>query len=299
MTGASSFSGAYIAKEFLNQGHEVISISISNYENFPIKRMRIQELQKLRKKLFTIQIDEFKNISREVYDILVLHGSSMENRKSVNFDVTAAVDRTVAITKIISRSQIGTVIHTGTFSEPHESIYDNPESLDSYSTSKSIIYDEHKKIFDGFPVHKYVLPNPFGKMQNENIFTSAMTTWKKGDIFLLQKPWLVRDFVPADLIARDYVKFAKNLHHLPHSYAIKRAPSLYVCTLRGMVEKLAYTARRLSGLTCEITLQDNMMTSDLSEPRIRINRDVVELVSWNEEVWWEDYVTSMLEGSSC
>ena len=296
VTGASSFSGSYFVREILNQGHEVFALNINRNQSNELRRSRLLELAEASPKFNALNLDELNALKGEIFDFLLLHGSYMEGRRGDSFDIEKAIEETTNVSKLIqNKTNFNYIIHTGTFSEPNESIFDNPKSFNAYSTSKSLIYEAHKSIFRNLPVHKYVMPNPFGNKQNNNIFSAAYTEWKLGNHFFLKNPWVVRDFVPVDLLAKDYYEFITIIHDTTKDSLKTRHPSLYVESLASMLERFAFELKLQSNLECEI-VKNQIVSSNSGEPRIRINFDFIDYkkFNWNQQAWWHRFIQSIL-----
>lgn len=301
MTGVSSFTGYYIAKALVDEGCEVVGITVGSMPDTQVKVRRIRELVNLKGNLKLVPLSELDKEPKKLFDVLILHGSYMVNRRRNDFDIQQAVKLTTETTKtLVDHGSYSLVVHTGTFSEPNESLGDDLRSFDPYSTSKSLIYEAHRDLFDGSPLHKYVMPNPIGLLQNSNIFTSAFNEWKTGKVFHLNNPWLVRDFVPVELLASDYLGFIKRVMNSKTNQSVKRYPSLYVGTLGMMLAKVANIAKKSHDLACLIEASKNQNKSE-QQPRIRINTDMVDssINNWNEELWWNEYVKGMINEAVC
>lgn len=298
MTGISSFSGYYFAKSFLERDHEVIGILSGGYSSNSLKERRIKNLVSLKKSLSFLNLRDIKSLRDNNFEVLILHGSHMKDRKSPEFNSYNAVQKTLEVSRTIKENGVfANIIHTGTFSEPYESLYDDPVSFNTYSTSKSEIYVAHKELFSDNLIHKYVMPNPIGKLQNYNLISAAFEKWQNDEAFQINQPWLIRDFVPVDLLAEDYVLFTEDIVKNRTRVPKKRYPSLYITTIEGIIKRVASVAQSISNLNCEVIYGNRSDT--VFEPRIRINRDILyaNIVEWNETKWWNEYASSMLRDS--
>ena len=111
-----------------------------------------------------------------------------------------------------------------------------------------------------------------------------MKTWFADAIPAVNTPTYVRDNIHVSLLAKAYAHFATVL-----AVGVSRInPSGYVESQGSFTHRLAGEMRERLGLKCEFVLKSQ---TDFSEPRVRINTDVVDAaaLSWSEEAAWDEF----------
>ncbi len=296
MTGATSFSGYWFVRQLILDGHELTIVrsrdnNFESTENPWLKKLKEESLS-FREISFAQEMTTKLN-----FDALLLHGSFMENRRSPNFNVNLAVQKTLGVTKWIKEnSKTNHVIHTGTFSEEDEGVGESPlNNFNPYSKSKTLIYKEHQEIFRGVPFLKFTMPNPFGRFQQNNLFSFLEKAWTKNDIPLISQPNYIRDYVPVDLLAISYSNiigsFIAGKHPLEYF-----SPSYFVMSNRDMSKLYASEISSRIGQNLEIQFGEQ---NDYAESRVRINKDSLHqlIENWSLEEFWDSVATDYIGGN--
>jgi len=293
MTGATSFSGYWFARQLILHGHE-LTIVRSRSVNFGGKgNLWLDKLEAESLSFREISLaQEF--VTKLNIDALLLHGSFMEDRRSPDFNVNLAVQKTLEVSKWIKTNfNADYVIHTGTFSEEGEGVGEKPlNNFNPYSESKSLIYKEHQKIFHGIPFLKFTMPNPFGRFQQNNLFSFLEKIWITNEIPLISQPDYIRDYVPVDLLAISYSKlvdsFIEGRHPLNYF-----APSYFVMSNRDMSKLYASEISSRIGRDLEIQFGVQKV---YTESRVRVNKDSLHQLidNWSLEKFWDSVATDFL-----
>ncbi len=296
MTGATSFSGYWFARQLILDGHELTIIrsrsdNTGHEENLWLSKLDNESLSF--RELSFLQ----ESTPRLLFDAILLHGSFMEDRRSPNFNVDLAVKKTLGVTKWIKEHfKAECVIHTGTFSEEDEGVGESPlNNFNPYSESKSLIYKEHLKMFHGVPFLKFIMPNPFGRFQQNNIFSFLEKTWAKNEIPLILQPNYIRDYVPVDLLAISYSNLVDSFrrgNYLSDSYS----PSYFAMSNRDMFNLYASEISSRIGRNLEIHFGEQ---KDYSESRVRVNRDSLHILSekWSLDKFWDSLAIDFIGGN--
>lgn len=213
MTGASSFTGAYIAQAYLGADHEVVALLTRDkgaYSNAEYQRrfelckgVRWIENQKLGSESF------FKTIQTEKPDAFVNHGAPIDNYRSPDFDFLKSVSESLhefrRVAQELKLNGCQRFIHTGTCFEPN----DQRTGASIYGVSKRMVWEvvrfyvEEQKI----PLVKIEIPNPIGPLENPSrLIPVFCDKWKKGEVPNLGAPNPVGDHLPASWLARRYVE---------------------------------------------------------------------------------------------
>ena len=131
---------------------------------------------------------------------------------------------------------------------------------------------------------KFVIPNPFGPYEEPRFTHYLMKNWFAEATPAVNTPTYVRDNIHVSLLSKAYVHFATAL-----AAGVSRInPSGYVESQGSFTHRLAGAMRERLRLKCEFVLRSR---TDFSEPRIRINTDVVDAaaLSWSEETAWDEF----------
>lgn len=293
MTGVTSFSGYWFARKLIMMGNELIIVRTTN-------QTTNHWLTELKRESLGFQCEFFGTelMNCISIDALLLHGSSMQDRRSLDFNIPMAVEKTVSVTKWINKYfETKAVVHTGTFSENNESVGENPlQSFNPYSTSKQLIYENHKRIFEGVPLLKYVMPNPFGQLQQNNLFSYLEKVWAQKEVPIISKPDYIRDFVPIDLLSTNYSKIVEEFI-LGKYTSEKYAPSYFIGSNKNMATIYSNEISRRIGIELPLKFEKQL---DYDEPRIRININPANLIvkEWRENQFWDNLAIHNFGGSS-
>ena len=282
ITGATSFSGIWFTKAMLDAGIECIAISRNTGSYSRIVETR---LNWIRKYYPNFQLTTLEKLRGSVnVDVVCLHGTATFDYRNPNFDIDSAVQSTLEISRVIhNKFQEALYVHTGTFSEPNESIGNNALSFNPYSTSKNLIYNLHKSLVTDGQLLKYVMPNPFGPLENHKFTGYLIQQWAIGVKPLIKAPNYVRDNVPIDLLSAHYVQtlinFTKDLN--PKTIW----PSKYIESNLAFAKRYANIFNELTGFPTPI---DAILSHEFKEPRIRVNKDYCEDIvsNWSESNSW-------------
>ena len=126
--------------------------------------------------------DRFLDLVGRCPDIDAHHGSLVGDYRSASFDVVGAVaENTRNVRAVMERMEVGgrrAFVLTGTVFEPGEGT-DPRRAFSSYGLSKGItsdIFRWHALEF-GVPLAKFVIPNPFGPLEEERFCRYAYCRW--------------------------------------------------------------------------------------------------------------------------
>ena len=136
----------------------------------------------------------------------------------------------------------------------------------------------------GFPLGKFVIPNPFGPFEEPRFCNYLVQTWFKGEVPAIRTPLYVRDNIHVDLLAASYAAFAGAV---PAQKGVtKLNPSFYVESQGAFANRFASEMAPRLGVACPITL---LQQSEFGEPMVRINTDRVDgaAFGWNEAAAWD------------
>lgn len=292
LTGASSFTGMWFAKELADQGHQVIA---------PLKRalkdysgVRKQRVEKVATVIESCPLgsDAFFSLIDKMgpWDLFCHHAAEVTNYKSPDFDTLKAVAnntyRSEAILSTLSTKGCRHLLLTGSVFEQREGA-GSKEAVSPYGLSKGITSDlfEYQTKKCGWTMGKFVIPNPFGPYEEERFTAFLMREWFEGKEAPITYPSYVRDNIHVSLLAKGYAAFANTLVATDAPF-IKLNPSGYIEEQGAFTERFAAAMRPQLKLPCRYTLLEQ---TEFLEPIKRYNTDPLdgEQLGWSEEEAWE------------
>ncbi len=305
-TGGSSFTGYWFAKQLASAGHEVFALFRRQLREYPddLRRKRVELLTDICHLVFGVSFgdDRFLQLIKESnWDLLCHHAAEGANYKSPNFNVAAAVEnnthRLPLVLDVLKGAGCTKVVLTGSVFENDEGAGSGTlEAFSPYGLSKGLTwqlfryYAQSRQISLG----KFVIPNPFGPYEEPRFTHYLIKNWFAGKTPSVNTPVYVRDNIHVSLLAKVYVHFAATL-----ADGIRRInPSGYIEPQGSFAHRLACEMRERLGLKCAFELKAQ---SDFSEPRIRINTDVIDtkFPDWSERRAWDeiaDFYQQLMKG---
>jgi nucleoside-diphosphate-sugar epimerase len=299
LTGASSFTGMWFARELARVGHEVVATFRKRPEEYAdeLRRKRVALVLEGCRGVFGCSFGDpkFMDLARgENWDLFCHHAADVTDYKSASFDLVSALGNNIRnITAVLealrTKSQAGPrLLVTG-------SVFENDEGAGSeglpafspYGLSKSFTYQvfRYHAIRTGLTLGKFVIPNPFGAYEDPRFTAYLMKTWFAGQTAAVNAPAYVRDNIHVSLLAKVYAKFAAELPDRPGLVQIH--PSGYPESQGAFALRFAREMRARLGLPSDVELKRQV---DFQEPRVRINTDLIdgETLDWNESLAWDE-----------
>ena len=135
----------------------------------------------------------------------------------------------VDVLKTMLTRGLSGVVLTGTVFEQDEGAGDAPlRAFSPYGLSKGLTWQYYRFLSQtmGFPLGKFVIPNPFGPFEEPRFCNYLVQTWFKGEVPAIRTPLYVRDNIHVDLLAHSYAAFASAVP--AQKGIIKLNPSFYV-----------------------------------------------------------------------
>ena len=298
LTGASSFTGFWFARELARSGHEVVATFRKRPEDIadPLRRKRVSMALEICRGVFGCGFGDaaFLELVRgERWDLFCHHAADVTNYKSPDFDVVGALaNNTHSIGAVLKALREGRsrprLLLTG-------SVFENDEGAGSeglpafspYGLSKGLTWQvfRHYAAGCGFALGKFVIPNPFGPHEEPRFTAYLMKNWFLGQKATVSSPAYVRDNIHVSLLAKVYAKFAAELPEGPGLYRIN--PSGYPESQGAFTQRYAAQMRERLGLACEVEMQQQ---TDFPEPRVRINTEIPDAAAlgWDEHRAWDE-----------
>src|SRR6056297_2115884 len=298
-TGGSSFTGCWFIRELGRAGHEITATFQRQPAEYPdaLRRQRVSMALAHSRGMFECSFGDatFLDLLRnEPWDVLCHHAADVTNYKSEDFDVAGALrNNTHNIGAVLAAFKSGGaktpgIVLTG-------SVFENDEGAGSqglpafspYGLSKSLTYQVFRYHVQraGLPLGKFVIPNPFGPLEEPRFTAYLMKTWFAGKVAAVNTPAYVRDNIHISLLAQAYAEFAATVGRNPGLQKLN--PSGYVESQGAFALRFATEMRARTGLPCEVDLKQQ---TEFPEPRSRINTDILDAgaFDWDESIAWAE-----------
>ncbi len=307
LSGASSFTGFWFARELRRQGHQVTCLfrapSVDQYGG--VRGRRVRQLRDQGEALFGLIFGspEFLDlVQNRSWDLYAHHAAEVANYKSPDFDYLKVLQsNTLNLRPVLEHLKgqgCSKLVLTGSIFEGGEGVgsdglpHISPYGLSKTLTSEVFAFESRRAQVS---LGKFVIPNPFGPYEEPRFVHHLMSCWHQGQAATVATPGYVRDNIPVDLLARDYAHF---LETLPEE------PGFYHCTPSGMVGEQGFFAQVIAQemrsrleWPCLVNFAQQ---SEFLEPRVRINTDSAQVrhPDWNESEFWDrlaEYYLDLLE----
>jgi UDP-glucose 4-epimerase len=288
LTGASSFTGCWFARELAAAGHEVTAtLRREAYEGGRGRRVALLGECELMHGL-SFGDERFLDLVRSRdWDLLCAHGAEVAGYRSRGFDVAGALAaNTRSAGEVVER--FPRVLVTGSVFEPGEGEGDGTlRAFSRYGLSKAFTAEtfRYECSLRDVSFGKFVIANPFGPYEEERFTTGLVRAWRRGETPAVRTPAYVRDNVHVSLLARAYVDFAQRLPS--GGWVGSLGPS-------GYRESQGTFARRFGDeigarLGIETPLEVGAQT-EWAEPAVRISRDQIDVAAlgWSEDAAWDE-----------
>jgi nucleoside-diphosphate-sugar epimerase len=298
LSGASSFTGLWIAEALAAAGFDVVA---------PLKRPRAEyDAERL------ARIDRLAAVAEVVYDrpfgsaafldlvrarpdlaALAHHAADVTGYRDPGFDAVAAFDRNLEgatpVLELLADQGARAVIVTGTVFEAGEGASpEAPLAVTPYGLSKTLtnIAVQHYAAWAGLRFGRFVIPSPYGAYEQQRSFPAYLfRTWLAGATPTVRTPLYLRDHLPAPLLGLAYAEHLARLLADPAAPEVAR-PSGWIATQGDFARKVAAEAARRLGRDCPVGFAEQ---TDFPEPLRRVNRDPAP-PGWDEAAFWDGYV---------
>ena len=289
ITGASSFTGSFFVESLFNSGHEIHAVftkGIKDYEN--LRSIRIDRIKNKCTQYWNCSFGDqkFLDIIDHQFDIYCHHGTYMEDYRSLDYNLVKSVDHNYknikkVFTKLKSQS-VKKIIFSGSVFEKNEGFGTEPlRAFSPYGLSKGISSDiiEFWCNWAGIDFCKFIIPNPFGPLEEFKYTRYLMETWAKNEIAEVKTPKYIRDNIHVKILAEEYKNFIIS--------------DLAKCNPSGYVEsQLDFTSRFAKEISSRISLPCTFREVDqkiFDEPLSRSNGKLTKSYFHPlEEKCWDD-----------
>ncbi|MBI1818524.1 MAG: NAD-dependent epimerase/dehydratase family protein [Deltaproteobacteria bacterium] len=292
VTGASSFTGLWIARELQARGWEVHALCPRAADEYAgLRGLRVQLLQESVRVHFDVRAED-GGFARWVRShrpaVWVHHHHWMEAFRSPDYDVAAAtrigLDPLPDLVAALAESAAHGVIYSGSFFEPGEGGNSVEAAATPYAHSKRAVWEALARLATsaGVLVSKIVIPNPIGPLENdERVVPTLIRHTLTRTKFVLNTPAAVSDYLPWSHLARIYEQVARDL--IDGRGRIVR-PAGLLATAREWVDivRRDLIERRLHLTPCEVEAASGSAGSSFRNPD-----DERTAIEWDHV--WDDY----------
>jgi len=298
-TGASSFTGYWFVKALAESGHEVVAplrAAVASYSG--VRRQRVDRLSSIACVVEECPFGsrQFLDLASEGFDLLCHHAATVSGYKSEQFDICAAVQNNTCNLPLILEKMGGRHLAlTGSLFESGEGRGTNLDTpFSPYGLSKQISYQiaSYQAEKAGVVVGKFVIPNPFGPLEEARFTSYLARCWAEGRVAVVQTPDYIRDNIHVSLLALAYRDFIQKLVVSPSK--IHLGPSGYQESQGAFARRFAKEMEKRLPYPCplEMACQD-----EFSEPLERVNVDRIDAkrLGWSESQAWDELANAYLE----
>lgn len=296
LTGASSFTGYWFAKALSEAGAHVVAPlrgATESYKDGP-RAERVNRLAKIADVVGEAPFgaDRFMNLAEGGgFDVLCHHAARVGDYRSTDFDIAGALAENTAnlraVLHALAQGGLKSVVLTGSVFEQGEGAGEAPlVAFSPYGLSKGLTAEvvEHRCREFGLRFAKFVIPNPFGPLEEPRFCAYLIRAWRKGETARVNTPSYIRDNIHVSLLARAYAKFVGET-----AAGVGRAklnPRGYVESQGAFAERFAAAMRPRLGMDCRLELA---VQTDFSEPLMRVNTDWAAryVADWDETGAWD------------
>lgn len=297
-TGASSFTGYWLVRELAQAGHEVAAIfrrPAAEYAD-DLRRRRVTGLMEYCQPVYGCSFGDERFVelirSRGPWDVLCHHAAEVTDYKSPDFDTIGAVgNNTRNITGVLDAlvaNNCRCIVLTGSGFEQDEGAGSQGlPAFSPYGLSKGLTAQmfRYYALTRGMRLGKFVVPNPFGPLEEPRFTTYLARTWLQGKTASVSTPAYVRDNIPVSLLAKAYRGFVERLGQGPGFTRLN--PSGYVETQGAFAQRFATEMSPRLGVPCLLELKRQ---AEFNEPRVRLNTDLLDAaeLGWDEAQAWDE-----------
>ena len=292
-TGGTSFTGMHFVEALKVAGHNVLctcSKSINDYSG--IYQQRLQRIQQSADVLYSTRFGDERWVSlikKHHFDIVCLHGAYTKDYQEENFDISLAYESNLNniedVFKAMSTSKPKVIITGSIFAGHDNSNPSLPFSL--YGLSKKITSETFEAfgLTYGIDISTFVIPNPFGALDNHKLVHIFGKAWLRKEIPTLVIADYIRDNIHVELLALGYVfwlpKVANQLNTTKYF-----KPSGYCSTMHEFITLFAKEMKQRWNIPCDF---ESLHQPTHSQPTTLINSEnLMKIIpEWKPNIAWD------------
>ena len=282
LTGASSFTGCWLADALVRLGATVVAPLNASREAGD--GLRQQRLDKISGRVHIAPSAPFgsENFMACVehfgpFDLVILHGAEVGSFRDRSFSVEQAVAlNTHNLEHVVDRlaaTGCRRIVVTGTVFEADEGAGDMPlDAIGDDGVAKTLTWHRIRHVVRNrqMALGKFVIPHPIGALEKPGLTSHLIQSWINDERPVVQNPRSVRDFIHADLLAEACARFALALPTA--SGVFRRSPGGYRESVEAFAHRLATVMRPRLGRDCLFDIAQPERSYDI--PEARFNTDV-------------------------
>lgn len=293
LTGATSFTGVWIAQALAQAGHEVVApLKRLETDYDGLRRDRVDLLKTVAEVVFDTSFGSpaFLHLLKTAgpLDILAHHAADIPGYRNADYDVAAGVTRNLTGAGVVfdaaAAAGVRGVIATGTgFEDAAEGLAVSP-----YGLSKRLTNDgfRHLARWRGLAFGRFMINGPFGPLEEGRLVWSLFQAWFAGRAGVVRTPAYVRDNIPVVLLGRAYAGLVDEMLATPMLDRVCR-PAGYVGAQGEFAQRVAREASARLGRACPV---DCLEQTAFPEPRVVANDEPTLDTPWDEAGFWDAYV---------
>lgn len=290
LTGASSFTGYWLAEALLARGAEVVApLRGAKSGGGRVREERIRRLAGRCRLVAEAPMGSARLADLAAdgppFDLLWLHGAEVGDfRRAGYHPLIATAATTAGVGALMDAARCPAVAATGSVFEAEEGRGDRPGAIGAYGLAKTLAWQviRFEAARRGLALRKLVIAHPFGPLEKDGLTQAMLEAWRRGQPALLRHPWLVRDFLPVTALAAAAAGWATTV-----AGDARLSPSGFVEPVGAFAARLAGAMRPRLGLACAVEAAP--LPSD--EPGTRIGLDRLDDCG---EVFWDAYADHKL-----
>ncbi|MBU1378752.1 MAG: NAD-dependent epimerase/dehydratase family protein [Alphaproteobacteria bacterium] len=297
LTGASSFTGVWIAEALAEAGFRVIAPLLRARSDYDGVRLdRVVRLEQCAQVSFGRAFGS-ETLLADIrasggLDVLAHHAAHITGYREPGFDAVDALARNTAgapaLLRVAREAGARLVVLTGSVFEAGEGGGDEPGAVTPYGLSKTLT----SQTFDywtrdaGLSFGRFVIPSPYGALEERRFGWHLFKTWFAGGVPEVRTPRYVRDHLAAPRLAKAYAEYVAKALGDDARTTVAR-PSGWIAPQGEFAQRVAAEASRRLGRDCRLELADQTV---LDEPLVRVNDQPAWGAGWDEEAFWDGYV---------
>ena len=289
ITGPTSFSGAFIIEALAKAGHEVVTTftkSVSEYTG--VRELRAQKAAAnatIHEGVCFGDAHFLSLLQSESFDVFCHHGAWTHDYNSMDYDFESAFATNTQsmnlVCQALAKNGCQKIIVSGSIFEEGEELFSPHGLVKKMTAQTTAFYGMHF----GMHVSKFVIPNPFGPLDNPKLIDYLGREWHADRMPCIRTPLYVRDNIPVTLMALGFVHWVEECPTTVGTSSY--APAGYISTMGQFVERVAMELRSRLGLACAVEMGTQ---TDFSQPMVLVNDTPIQhqFPEWNESDFWTE-----------
>lgn len=295
LTGASSFSGTWFARQLSARGHRVVAPlarPMTAYEG--IREQRVRMLADIVDVLEGAPMGSpalLRGLSRlDQIDAVLWHhavvGSYLSREYPLGDAISSAICGIAEMASILKARGCSTSVITHSVFESDQGIPSAAPPIGLYGVAKRAVCEAIalEMAQAGIASHHFVVCNPVGPLEEPRFVSYLVSQWKEGRVATLRAPHWIRDNVPIELLSIAYADF---LDHVFDSTEMSLTPSWWAESNWDWAQRVGREVAPRLGLTPRL---DRDELRDETQPTVRIGKDRhTPPQAWDEASFWDRY----------